>query len=51
MVGILSTGIIILKDYIADPLIGVVRIGKYNKLAKRVNEVSLKQIVVSIRHR
>ena len=42
MLGILSTGIIILKNYIIDPLVGIARIGRYDKLIKRVNKVSLK---------
>ena len=48
---VLSTGIIILEDYIIDPLVGVIRIGRYNKLAKRVNKVSLRQTIISIGHR
>ena len=42
MVGALSTGIIILKDYVADPLAGIIRAGRYNRLTKRVNKVSLR---------
>ena len=49
--GTLSTGIIILEDYIVDPLVGAIRIGRHNRLAKRVNKISLKQTTVSIRHR
>ena len=42
MVGALSTSIIILEDYIVDPLVGVARIGRYNKLAKYINKISLR---------
>ena len=42
MVGILSISIIVLEDYIVDPLIGVVRIGRYNRVAKCINEVSFR---------
>ena len=42
MAGILSTSIIILEDYIIDPLAGIIRIGRYNRLAKRINKVSLR---------
>ena len=49
--GILGTSIIILKDHIVDPLIGITRIGRYNRLAKYVNKVSLRQVIVSIGHR
>ena len=41
MAGALSISIIILKNYIANPLVGVARIGKYNRLAKRINKISL----------
>ena len=49
--GILGISIIILEDYIVDPLIGIVRIGRYNRLAKRINKVSLRQTIISIRYR
>ena len=42
MVGILSTGVIILEDYIVNPLIGIIGIGKYNRLAKYINKISLR---------
>ena len=51
MASILNTGIIILKDYIVNPLVGTARIGKYNKLIKHINKVSLRQIMISIRYR
>ena len=51
MVGTLSTGIIILEDYIVNLLVGAIRIGKYNRLAKYINEISLRQTTINIRHR
>ena len=42
MVGTLSTGIIILEDYVVDPLAGIIRIGKYNRLAKHINKVGFR---------
>ena len=39
MVGTLSIGIIILKDYIVNPLVSIIRIGRYNRLAKYINKV------------
>ena len=42
MVGILSIGIIVLEDHIVDPLAGIIRIGRYNGLTKRINKISLK---------
>ena len=42
MVGVLSIGIIILEDYIADPLVGIIRAGRYNRLAKYINKISLR---------
>ena len=51
MAGILSTGIIVLENYVVDLLIGVARIGKYNRLTKYINKVSLRQITISIGYR
>ena len=45
---ILSIGIIILEDYILDTLIGIVRIGRHNIIAKEVNKVSLRKTIISI---
>ena len=42
MVGTLSTGIIILEDHIVDPLIGIIRTGRHNRLAKRINKVGFR---------
>ena len=42
MMGVLSISIIILKDYIVNPLISVIRIGRYNRLAKHINKISLR---------
>ena len=49
--GTLSIGIIILEDYIADPLTGIIKVGRRNKLAKHINKVSFRQAIVSIGHR
>ena len=40
--GTLHIGIIILENYVVDPLVGVIEIGKYNRLVKRINKISLK---------
>ena len=42
MAGILNIGIIILEDYIVDSLVSIIRVGRYNKLAKHVNKISLR---------
>ena len=42
MVGILSIGIIILEDYILDLLVGIVRIGRYDRLAKHINKIGFR---------
>ena len=42
MAGALNIGIIILKSYVVDLLVGIIRVGRYNKLAKHINKVSFR---------
>ena len=42
MASALSTGIIILKDHVVNPLASIARVGRYNRLAKRVNKISFR---------
>ena len=51
MVSALSIGIIILEDYVVDPLVGTTRIGRHNGLTKHVNKISLGRTMVSIGYR
>ena len=34
-----------------DPLIGIARIGRHDRLTKRVNKIGLRRMAVSTRHR
>ena len=40
-----------LEDHTANPLIGAAQIGRYNRTSKRINKISLGQMIVSIGHR
>ena len=51
LISILYIGIIILKNYILDALVSIIKTGRHNLLAKQVNKVCSKGTIVSIRNR
>ena len=44
----LSVGIIVLKDYVVDPLVGIVGVGRHSRLVGYVSRVGLGRAIVSI---